>query len=114
MAEHGHCHRHGQCGHEPAHGQLDQSAASAQKCGRKAVPLRKAPAGVPLVLAGVTGGVMCHRRLMEMGLRPGISFSVVTRGQGPLIVSMKDNRLMLGHGMVERISVYVCGENDRE
>jgi Fe2+ transport system protein FeoA len=90
-------HRHGPAWHGP------------QDVDRQALPLGAAPPGHELVLAHVGGGVHCQRRLMEMGLRPGVKFRLVGASRtGPAIISMKDGRLMLGRGMIDRIWVYVC------
>ena len=47
----------------------------------------------------------------EMGLVPGVRFTVIGRGRpGPCIVELKGGRLVLGQGMVNRIFVAPVGE----
>jgi Fe2+ transport system protein FeoA len=41
-----------------------------------------------------------------MGLVPGARFRVLARGSpGPFIISLRDMRLILGHGMIHRVRV---------
>jgi ferrous iron transport protein A len=78
---------------------------------RESFPLALAGPGRELVLDHVQAGRRLQHRLAEMGLRPGARFRVLTRGQrGPLIVSIGETRLALGHGMVPR--VYVRNANE--
>ena len=70
------------------------------------MPLAMARPGETVELADVRGGMGLHRRLAEMGLGPGSQFLVETRGRpGPFIILVKGSRLVLGHGMVQRIFV---------
>jgi Fe2+ transport system protein FeoA len=44
--------------------------------------------------------------MAEMGLLPGVRFRVISHARyGPIIVSVKDTRLMLGRGMAQRVLV---------
>jgi Fe2+ transport system protein FeoA len=44
--------------------------------------------------------------MAEMGLLPGVKFRVISHARyGPIIISVKDTRLMLGRGMANRIQV---------
>jgi len=71
------------------------------------MPLALAGAGQEVTLARVCGGRQLQHRLAEIGLVPGQRFRVLTRGSpGPFIISVKDTRLVLGHGMVHRIFVH--------
>jgi len=73
---------------------------------RAVMPLALASPGQEVVFVTVQGGRGIQHRLAEMGLIPGARFRVLSRFQpGPLIISLKDCRLVLGRGMVERILV---------
>lgn len=75
--------------------------------GRKpTLPLANALVGQTVIFAGVNGGGerLLHR-LAEMGLTGGVKMLVVNRGPGPFIIEVRHCRLVLGQGMVERISV---------
>lgn len=70
------------------------------------MPLAMAVAGQELILVRVTGGRKIQHRLAEMGLGPGVHFTVHSRGQpGPFIISLKDSRLVLGRGIVQSVFV---------
>ncbi|MBS3734775.1 MAG: ferrous iron transport protein A [Phycisphaerae bacterium] len=70
------------------------------------VPLSDVLTGQPVVLAGISGGRGLRHRLAEMGLTPGARLEVVNRGRpGPLIISVKHTRLMLGRGAAHRVMV---------
>ena len=75
-----------------------------------AVPRARAPTGDELELVEVQGGRHLLHRLAEMGLTRGARFRIVNRGRtGPVIISVKGARLMLGRGMVHRILVRPAG-----
>ena len=70
------------------------------------MPLAMAVAGQELILVRVTGGCKIQHRLAEMGLGPGVHFTVHSRGlPGPFIISLKDSRLVLGRGIVHSVFV---------
>ena len=73
---------------------------------RPCMPLALAAEGQTVHFVTVTGGGcgLTHR-LAEMGLTPGESMEVLNRGPGPFIVQVRGTRLVLGHGMVQRILV---------
>ncbi len=74
--------------------------------GGATMPLSMAAIGQEVVLACVHGGQGLVRRLTEMGLRPGVRFRIMAKNHpGPVIVSLKDSRLVLGYGMAHRIYV---------
>ncbi len=81
--------------------------ANKRDAGRPAMPLPLATIGQQVELASIEGGSGLVHRMAEMGLTPGVRFTVVTKGQpGPMIISLKDTRLVIGKGMVHRILVY--------
>jgi len=71
------------------------------------MPLTLVSPGQEVVFVSVQGGRGIQHRLAEMGLIPGARFRVLSRFQpGPLIISLKDCRLVLGQGMVGRVLVH--------
>ncbi|MDY6913437.1 MAG: FeoA family protein [Planctomycetota bacterium] len=71
-----------------------------------AMPLAMASVGQEVTFHSAHGGRGFQHRLAEMGLTPGISFRVLAKGSpGPFIITVKNTRLLLGHGMVHRIRV---------
>lgn len=59
-----------------------------------------------VTLIDITGGRGIRSRLYGMGLVPGVSLKVLNRnGRGPLIISVKDSRLVIGQGMASKIVV---------
>ena len=71
-----------------------------------AMPLTMATEGQEVDLVEIRGGRGMTHRLTEMGLTPGVRMKVVAAGRaGPLIVNVKESRLMLGRGMIHRIYV---------
>jgi DtxR family Mn-dependent transcriptional regulator len=71
-----------------------------------AMPLTMASVGQEVCVAEITGTRELQHRLAEMGLTPGMRFSVVNKGNpGPFIISVKGSKLMLGRGTVHRVMV---------
>ncbi len=59
-----------------------------------------------VTLIDITGGKGIRSKLYSMGLIPGVNLRVLNRnGHGPLIVAVKDSRLVIGHGMAGKIIV---------
>ena len=59
-----------------------------------------------VTLIDITGGRGIRSKLYSMGLVPGVSLRVLNRNShGPLIVSVKDSRLVIGQGMASKIIV---------
>jgi ferrous iron transport protein A len=52
----------------------------------------------------IDGGEAVRHRLADMGITMGTRLKVV-RGRGPMIVEVRGHRLVLGHGMVEKVQV---------
>jgi ferrous iron transport protein A len=71
------------------------------------LPLTSAPTGKPLVLVGIEGGKRFNRRLVELGLTPGIHLRIMQDSGGPLILAVRDSRIALGRGMAEKLTVTV-------
>ena len=58
------------------------------------------------VVVRVDGGIGMRDRLLELGIVPGVPVRMIQRaGHGPVLVEVLGTRLMLGHGMAERVVV---------
>jgi len=69
-------------------------------------PLSLAKPGESVRLIRVDGGSNLKQRMVSMGLLPGSSFEVVkNKGNGPVVLSVKGARLIVGRGMSDRIVV---------
>lgn len=69
-------------------------------------PLSDAVTGEKFKLVSVEGGRCIRSRLATMGLLPGVELKVLKKnGAGPLVISVKDSRVMLGRGMAHKIYV---------
>lgn len=68
------------------------------------MPLSEIGEGTFCVVKMINGGRGFVRRLAEMGVSSGTELRVI-RGRGPMIVEARGHRLVIGHGMVDRILV---------
>ncbi|MFH1134589.1 MAG: transcriptional repressor [Pseudomonadota bacterium] len=68
-------------------------------------PLCEAREGERLVVCGFVGGAELERRLMDMGLSPGVEIEVLGSNGGPLVVACRGSRLALGRGLSEKVLV---------
>ena len=84
---------------------MKMGARQQDSAGVPAMPLAAALVGQTVTFVSVQGGPGLMHRLAELGITPGTRLSVVNRGRGPFIVSIRGGRLVLGHGMVHRILV---------
>jgi len=83
--------------------------------GRPVLPLAMVEAGQVVELVFVQGGRGLQQRLAEMRLGPGTVFRVETCGRpGPFVIGVGHSRLVLGHGMVQRVFVRPVPEAARE
>ena len=70
------------------------------------VPLSLIDTGRKVRLHAVCAGRQLTARLASMGLVPGTELEVISKSaKGPLVVSVRDTRLILGRGMVSKILV---------
>ena len=59
-----------------------------------------------VTLIDITGGRGIRSKLYSMGLVPGTSLKVLNRnGRGPLMIAVKNSRLVIGQGMASKILV---------
>ncbi len=76
------------------------------KMKENAYPLTKAPPGKDVILISITGGRGLRARLTDMGLNEGMKIKVLQAHQmGPCVVLAGHTRLVLGHGMAQKILV---------
>ena len=69
------------------------------------LPLTMVAPGKRVRLVGIMAGHRLRRRLIELGLTPGVELSVLKGGKGPLLLAVQDTRLALGCGMAHKIIV---------
>jgi len=70
--------------------------------------LTQAAIGQPVRLVRIDGGKKLTRRLIELGLTPGVRLRVLQDSGGPVILAVRDSRIALGRGMAEKL--VVCPE----
>ena len=66
-------------------------------------------AGQNVRLVRVNAGRRFSHRLAELGLTPGVEFSIVQDNGGPLLICVRDSRIAIGRGMASKISVNLIG-----
>lgn len=70
------------------------------------MPLHLATEGQKVVLKDIASGAKLKKKLLGMGLTPGIEFSVVNKTTtGPLLINIRGTRLALGRGVASKIVV---------
>jgi len=70
------------------------------------MPLSMVEPGREVIVCDIFGGRGLRRRLSDMGLAPGASVIVMQGSfRGPVVVSVKGSRIMLGRGMAQKIMV---------
>ncbi|MCG8699283.1 MAG: ferrous iron transport protein A [Bacteroidales bacterium] len=71
------------------------------------VPWSTIPAGQRVGLARIDAGQELTARLLAMGLTAQVEIDVISnQAPGPLVVCVRDNKMVLGRGMAEKITVY--------
>jgi Fe2+ transport system protein FeoA len=64
--------------------------------------------GEVATVVGVRAGCGLTRRLADMGLVPGTNLRVTTcQIPGPIIIELRGSKLVLGHGIAQKIIVEV-------
>lgn len=72
------------------------------------MPLSMTQAGQELSLKEIISGYKLRKRLEDMGMTPGLKFSVITNNiNGPLILDVRGARIAIGRGMAHKILVEV-------
>jgi len=69
-------------------------------------PLSTVRAGETVRLTEINTGRGLNSRLASMGLLPNVQVTVVRNGHpGPLVISVKNSKMVLGRGMADKIMV---------
>ena len=72
------------------------------------MPLAMVSPGETVTVVDVRAGRGLQRRLADMGLVPGTTLKVINgHAPGPIIIDLRGSRLVLGHGMAQKIMVKV-------
>ena len=72
------------------------------------MPLAMVSCGEEVTIVDIKSGHGLTRRLADMGLVPGTTLKVVnSQMRGPLLVEVRSSRLVLGHGIAQKIMVKV-------
>ena len=72
------------------------------------MPLAMVSPGEVVTIINVRAGWGLTRRLADMGLVPGMTLRVInSQMPGPIIIDLRGSRLVLGHGMAQKIIVEV-------
>ncbi len=62
--------------------------------------------GDKAVVSHIEGGRMARRKLMDLGLIPGVPVTIVKQGgKNPTIIKVMGRQIMLGHGMASKVFV---------
>lgn len=69
----------------------------------KSFPVAMASIGEKLRIVKLKGSEGTVRRLIGMGLVPGIEVQIISNSGGSVIVAIGDNRIGLGSGMAQKI-----------
>lgn len=70
------------------------------------IPLAMVSPGEVVQVIDIRSGRGLTRRLADMGLTPGINIKVInSQMPGPVVVELRGSRLVLGHGVAQKILV---------
>jgi len=62
--------------------------------------------GEKVTIKTLAGGKSFKEKLVNLGLLPGVEIEVVsTTPKGPFILKIRDSKIVLGYGMVQKILV---------
>ncbi len=75
-------------------------------------PLTMAAVGEQVRLESIESGSKLVQRLSALGLTPGVELKVVQDAGGPLLIAVRDSRVVLGHGMAHKVMVSLVNRND--
>ena len=70
------------------------------------MPLAMVSPGETVTMVDIRAGRGLARRLADMGLVPGTTLRVInSQMPGPIIIDLRGSRLVLGHGVAQKIIV---------
>jgi ferrous iron transport protein A len=76
-------------------------------------PLSVTKPGEKVRLVSIEAGRGLNSRLTSMGILPNVVITIVSNGHpGPLVISVKGSKMMLGRGMAHKIMVRGCDEKE--
>ena len=76
------------------------------------IPLAMISQGEEVTVVDIRAGRGITKRLADMGLTPGATLRVITSHvPGPILVDLRGSRLVLGHGIAQKVMVKM-EEND--
>ncbi|MDF1566919.1 MAG: FeoA domain-containing protein [Spirochaetaceae bacterium] len=62
--------------------------------------------GKKVVIARIEGGRNARKKLMDLGLIPGVQVTIIRKaGPSPMLVSVMGRQVMIGHGMAQKVFV---------
>jgi len=77
------------------------------------IPLTAVFSGQQARIVSIDAGKGIREHLINMGLDVGSKVKVIKHGApGPFLVSVKETRLAIGQGMVQKIMVFVEGSEE--
>ena len=70
------------------------------------MPLTLASVGEEVRLVDIRGGQELRKRLADLGFNMGMTLRIVQKDvDGPMILAVKDSRMVLGRGMAQKVMV---------
>ena len=62
--------------------------------------------GSKVVIARIDGGRNARKKLMDLGLIPGVPVTIIRRaGRNPMLLSVMGRQIMIGQGMARKVHV---------
>jgi len=77
-------------------------------------PLVLANAGEDVIIAAIRGGKGLNRKLMELGLRVGVTVTILQKHAGRFILAHDGQRTALGSGMSQKLFVSLPASQKQE
>jgi len=75
---------------------------------KQRLPLAMVSPGEVATVVDIRAGHGLTRRLADMGLVPGTAVKVInSQISGPIIIEVRGSKLILGHGMTQKITVEI-------
>ncbi len=70
------------------------------------MPLSEVESGKTVKIVGIDGGRGIRRKLLGLGMIPGVPVKVIRKGRrSPLVLSVLNNQIMLGQRMASKVQV---------
>lgn len=72
------------------------------------MPLAMISAGEVVRVIDIRAGRGLIKRLTDMGLTPGVNIKIInSQRPGPVVIELRGSRLVLGHGVAQKIMVTI-------